>query len=176
MILAETVTFGSAGLDRRADLRESEADLASAMADPTARAICMYRGKPLFDIETGQLAPIPLNHKALEDAGPTPLFLGILEDVAYFAYDFSRWTPPEGDDFAAGFLDPSQTKHPAFPENLAFADLRANLSWVTPQDGELAATARGILEWHRSHKFCAKLAGEESIMAKGGWQRDCPIL
>ena len=173
MILAETVTFGSAGLDRRADVREDAAKLAALLADPSSRAICMFKGKPLFNVETGLLAPLELHHEALKDASPWPLFLGVLDEKAYFAYDFSAWSPAEDNTDSAGFLDPSLTTHPALPDKLRFADLRANLSWISAKDGELAATARGILEWHRSHKFCAN-CGVKSEVAKGGWQRDCP--
>ena len=35
------------------------------------------------------------------------------------------------------------------------ADLRAVMAALSPRDAELAATARGLAEWHRTHGFCA---------------------
>ncbi len=44
---------------------------------------------------------------------------------------------------------------------------------LSPREAELAATARALLEWHRSHRFCAA-CGAQSAAAHGGWQRQCP--
>ncbi|MCL4109735.1 UNVERIFIED_CONTAM: hypothetical protein GTU68_018462 [Idotea baltica] len=40
-------------------------------------------------------------------------------------------------------------------------------------DAELAATARAVLGWHQSHKFCSK-CGAESQLQMAGWERVCP--
>ncbi|MEO1306221.1 MAG: NUDIX-like domain-containing protein, partial [Pseudomonadota bacterium] len=37
-----------------------------------------------------------------------------------------------------------------------FVDMRAAASTLSPMEANLAATARSILEWHRSHPFCSK--------------------
>ena len=44
---------------------------------------------------------------------------------------------------------------------------------LSPRDAELAATARGLFEWHRTHSYCAN-CGAASDWAMRGWQRDCP--
>ena len=41
------------------------------------------------------------------------------------------------------------------------------------RDAEIAATAKSMFSWHRSHRFCAK-CGSESKMTMAGWQRNCP--
>jgi len=43
---------------------------------------------------------------------------------------------------------------------------------MSARDAELAASAKALLEWHRSHKFCAK-CGHPSQMVQSGWQRSC---
>lgn len=59
------------------------------------------------------------------------------------------------------------------PAGLTFANLRDIMAQLSPQDAELAATARAILNWHDSHRFCSA-CGHPSDMANGGWQRLCP--
>ncbi|MEM8592550.1 MAG: NAD(+) diphosphatase, partial [Pseudomonadota bacterium] len=76
------------------------------------------------------------------------------------------------DDAAlTGFLDPTLQYHPDLP-GAAFAELRGMMTKLNPRDAELAATARGLMEWHRTHGFCAR-CGERSHMAERGWQRNC---
>lgn len=54
-----------------------------------------------------------------------------------------------------------------------FTDMRAAASGLSPMEANLASTARSILEWHRSHRFCSK-CGAESEVAEAGWKRVCP--
>ena len=41
------------------------------------------------------------------------------------------------------------------------------------RDAELAATAKAVLGWHATHRFCA-CCGHASESHEGGWQRRCP--
>jgi NAD+ diphosphatase len=43
---------------------------------------------------------------------------------------------------------------------------------LTPRDAELAATARGVLQWHATHRHCARCGGA-SVPDQAGWQRRC---
>jgi len=168
MKIAETVTFGGSGLDRAAELRK---DASAMAARDDARIIPFWRGKPMFVGD--QLARLPPDHPVFQDAGPERVFLGRDGDVPTFAAELSLWTPQDADEAALNtFLDPSQQHHPAVPKDHLFAELRANMTTLSPRDAELAATARGILLWHRSHRFCAT-CGKESNFTTGGWQRDC---
>ena len=54
----------------------------------------------------------------------------------------------------------------------AFAELRTHMVALAPRDAELAATARGLLGWHRSHGFCAR-CGAPSAAERAGWMRRC---
>ena len=58
------------------------------------------------------------------------------------------------------------------PEGAVFAELRAIMTHLSARDAELAATAKAVMGWHLSHRFCAR-CGEQSALAMGGWQRDC---
>ncbi|WP_299286399.1 NAD(+) diphosphatase [uncultured Tateyamaria sp.] len=172
---AETVTFGGSGLDRAGELRADPAALADAAADPAARTILLWQGKPLISkTRPAALLRVPLDHPALADAAASPVFLGREDGAPRFAHDLSGWTPVDIDNAQLGaFLDPSEQHHPAFAPNEVFAELRRIMTWLTPRDAELAATAKAIFGWHESHRFCAR-CGAASDMGQGGWQRICP--
>ena len=183
MRIAETVTFGGSALDRAAELRGDGAAMASLRTNPDSRAVALWRGKPLIEDtppdKTGRpgaaLVRLPMSHPVFNEAGDAaPVFLGREDGLALFAYDLSGWEP-EGVDSAAfnSFLDRSEQHHPSLSPMQRFRELRAAMTRLTPRDAELAATARALYLWHRSHRFCAR-CGAESDMAQAGWQRDCP--
>tara|TARA_R110002110_G_scaffold7228_14_gene36661 strand:- start:2044 stop:3012 length:969 start_codon:yes stop_codon:yes gene_type:complete len=172
---AETVTFGGSGLDRAGDLRSDAVGLAALIQDPAARAILFWRGKPLIRrTRPAHLVRLSLDHPVLRDASPEIIFLGREDGAVRMAYDLSAWTPEQLDESQLGvFLDPSEQRHPALPDDMVFAELRRVMTWLNPRDAELAATGKAIFGWHRSHGFCA-VCGEKSEMQQAGWQRTCP--
>jgi len=172
---AETVTFGGSGLDRAAELRSDGDTLAALKADPASKSIVLWRGKPLVRGEQRDvLVRLEMAHPLLKHARESPLFLGQEETGAIFAHDVSSWEPESVDqDALRSFFDQSEQHHDTVPEDHVFSELRAVMSGLNARDAELAATARAIQSWHRSHRFCA-ICGHESARAMGGWQRDCP--
>lgn len=163
------LAFSGSGLDRMAQLRGSPKAL------PTAddQSIVVWRGKVLVDLAADH-AVIRLDalHPVL--AGQPVIFLGADGATRVFATDLSSWEPTSGNEpDTTLFFDPTQQRHPKFPENYVFVELRSILTQMTARDAELAATAKALLEWHRSHAFCAKCGGP-SDMVQSGWQRSCP--
>ncbi|MCW1956699.1 NAD(+) diphosphatase [uncultured Lentibacter sp.] len=176
MRLAETVTFGGSGLDRAAEIRGQAEVLQAAIAQGQAETILLWRGKPLLEgAARARLARLPMDHVVLQDHGRSPLLLGREESgKLVFVSDISDWVPEEVDEAALGaFFDPSEQQHPMLEESQVFLELRGVMSQVSARDAELAATARAVLGWHRSHRFCAA-CGAESQMVMAGWQRSCP--
>ena len=169
MRIAETVTFGGSGLDRAAQLRRDAAQIAALW--PDARILPVWRGRPLVQ-DGDRLGWLTAGH-ALAGALASAIFLGLDEGMAVFAQDMSGWEPEEPLAAVAGFFDTSVTRHPGLAGDMAFHDLRAVMALLGPRDGELAATAKAVLEWHRSHGFCAA-CGVRSDMVHAGWQRSCP--
>jgi NAD+ diphosphatase len=167
MKIAETVTFGGSGLDRRASLRRDVAGLAAALQ--AGQVLPVWRGKPLMAGD--HPAWVRAGHPVLAEAGP-PVFLGIDDGVARFAADLSGWTPATGETVEAGFFDSTVQHHPAIADG-GFSELRGVMTLLTPREAELVATAKALLHWHRSHGFCAA-CGAKSEMVQGGWQRTCP--
>ncbi len=171
----EQVTFGGADIDRAAHIREDEAGLSAAWAHPEAGVMAVWRGKPLLsDGPQPDLIWLPSDHAVLDHGREKPIFLGLTQTGApRFAADLSAWKEPAGDPAdLATFLDPSRNYGTGLPEGTSFGDLRANMVRLTPKDAGNAAMARGILEWHHSHRFCAK-CGQPSDAIKGGWSRMC---
>lgn len=167
MKIAETVTFGGSGLDRAAELRGQTQEL---KGQSNARAMLLWRGKPM--IAADAVVRLPLDHPVMADAADDLIFLGREDGAPVFAADLSSWTP-EGLDPSTlgGFLDPTEQQHLAVPDAI-FAELRAIMTRLTARDAELAATAKAVMTWHETHRFCAR-CGAESKLAMGGWQRDC---
>jgi NAD+ diphosphatase len=175
---AQDVVFGGSGLERAAHLRTEEAYLEEALAGG-AGVLPVWRGKPLVtgDVSCGdvRLAFRPATHAVLAEAAEAPVFLGL--DAArspIFAADVSDWVPDDVDEAQVGaFVDRSVQRHPAEgADGAGFTELRAIMSSLTPRDAELAATARGLLQWHATHRFCAR-CGAPSEPSCAGWQRRC---
>lgn len=164
------VAFAGSGLDRAAALRGDAQGLAAALAGGSVLPV--WRGKPL--IAGGAAAGwLPAGHPALA-LGGDPVFLGLDDGVARFAQDISDWAPEAGAEAVqAGFFDASEQRHPALPDDHVFAELRGAMLRLGPRDAELAATAKALVQWHRSHRFCSQ-CGAPSAPAQGGWQRRCP--
>ena len=172
---AETVTFGGSGLDRAAELRGDAVALRAAQTDPDARAIALWQGKPLIDKDRpAQLLRLHMDHALLTEAQAAPIFLGREDGAPRFAFDVSPWSPSDVDHEAlGGFLDPTEQRYPGLPDAHVFAELRRVMTWLNPRDAELAATAKAVMGWHQTHRFCAR-CGEKSDITEGGWQRTCP--
>lgn len=162
---AESVTFGGSGLDRAAQLRGDP---------PPGDVMPVWRGKVLL-AEAGEArVPIflPPDHEVFEDAVESAVFLGLDAGRPRFVRDISSWEPEDDLGTVGAFNDPSEQRHPEVGTAHVFAELRANMLRLSPRDAELLATGKGLLEWHKTHRFCAR-CGARSQMAMAGWQRDC---
>ena len=170
---AEAVTFGGGGLDRAAHLRGRATEIAHHLAEPTATAIAVRRGKPLLaGGDSTRLVQLSVKSELLRLASDDPVFLGLGEKGAVFAFDVSAWQPEASPDTLDSLIDASELRHPDLPADHRFADLRVNMAGLSPLDAELAATSKSILGWHKAHGFCAK-CGTRSKITMSGWQRDC---
>ncbi|WP_071673813.1 NAD(+) diphosphatase [Nioella nitratireducens] len=177
MRLAESVTFGGSGLDRAAHLRADAAGLAAALSDGRGTVLPIWRGKPLMQADASgklRLVWLPADHPVLAEALAERLFLGDDDGALRFSADMSAWQPDDPDSAELdSFADQSQQRHPAVQDGQTFQELRLAMARLSPRDAELAATAKAMLGWHRSHRYCAK-CGAESKMQQAGWQRVCP--
>ena len=169
MRLAETVTFGGSGLDRAAHLRGNAAVQAELWG--RGKVLALWKGRPL--VLAGQALVWLPSDAPLAGHQSTAIFLGLSDDVPVFAQDVSAWVPDASIDPSGGFFDSQVQHHPDLPADQGFHELRAVMAQLSARDAELAATARALMEWHRSHGFCAT-CGAKSDMTMAGWQRNCP--
>ena len=84
----------------------------------------------------------------------TPLFLGLLDGVAYFAIDVSN---------AGGGLENDAYR---------FVDARSATELLTDAEAGMVAQARSQVIWHSRHGFCA-ICGQTTFMKRGGQVRQC---
>ncbi|MPQ92267.1 NAD(+) diphosphatase [Thioclava sp. JE_KL1] len=159
-------------LERAAHLRGDAGRLAELRASETARVVALWRGRPLFGPEGLHL--LRAGEAAL-DAMPGPeIFLGLHDGFALFSRDVSAFEPDGERPDGAAFFDASEQRHPDLPDDIVFAELRGRMGFLSPVEAEIAATARGLVEWHRTHRFCST-CGAESEAEQAGWHRRCPV-
>jgi NAD+ diphosphatase len=171
----DAITFAGGTRDRADHLRGNAELMAQMLKAPEARVLPLWRGKPLFAMtEDGPvLGWLPSGSAALDAAEEPPIFMGLEDGAGRFAVDISAWTDPEFPDGPPPvFMDQTRQSHPDLPEAMKFVDLRNIMAELTTQDAADAATARGMFEWHRSHRFCAK-CGQPSVLGGAGWRRRC---
>ena len=169
---AETVTFGGSGMDRAAHLRGDAARIGALWRDPGARVVPIWRGKPSVD-GSAALGWVATDHPALVSAGEPAIFIGLDDGGPRFALDLSGWAPADGGASDPGaFLDATEQRHPDLPADHRFVELRGVMADLSPRDAECAATARALIGWHGSHRFCSA-CGARSEVAMAGWQRIC---
>ncbi len=173
MKLAESVAFGGSGLNRAAELRGNPDKISVLTDSEEARVLPVWRGKPLLAggarDRAGWLKP---DHGVFGHSSEAPVFLGLDGAHPRFCRDVSSWSPDDLPDTVGAFVDPSEQVHPEFGPGYAFVELRRAMTGLTARDAELLATAKALLGWHSSHRFCSR-CGSPSRMVNSGWQRDC---
>ncbi|HKU37077.1 MAG TPA: NAD(+) diphosphatase [Polyangiales bacterium] len=145
----------SRAAERRADIDYLE----GLLAQPSTRLVPLWREQALMH-DAGGLALPSLEHaKDLLERSAELVFLGLIDDQAYFAADISELGTP---------LD-----HPAFTGARLAGDARSILSQVSDREAELALYARAILLWHARHRHCS-VCGRATRPKDGGHSRLCP--
>ncbi len=177
MIPETAITFAGNTLDRAAHLRGDLAALEKMRAEPAARALPLWRGKPLIQlngegrVEAAQWLPVAA---PLCRSGGDWTFLGLEEGAPRFSVDVTEVAgavdAPEG---PLPFNDLSQVGHELLPDNAKFIDLRSIMAELGAADAASAAAAKGLWEWHQTHGFCAR-CGHRSEIEESGWRRGCP--
>jgi NAD+ diphosphatase len=147
-------------LDRAEHLRRDAAWLQARIGDPRSRFLPVWRNKNL--VGSGE-HPRPVWLSAAEAGelirnAAELVFLGLREEVAYLAVDLSPIEDPHGD--------------PVFVGRGSFIDLRTIGALLERSEGALLAYARGLLHWHRRHRYCGA-CGSATENTHGGHVRRC---
>ncbi len=164
--------FGAEWDERDAARRGDQRWLNAALADDQTRVLPIWRGKPhLLD---GGLGWVTSDHAMLRHATRPFTYLGLVDGRAAFAADISGWEPEALDRAAlAMFTDTSIQSHPDAERGAHFGELRLAMTALPAPEAALAATARALFNWHRTHAFCAA-CGQPSEVVMAGWERVCP--
>jgi len=156
--------YSHGGLDRADDLRGDQAWIAARLTDGRTRFVAVWRSRNLVVVQAGgELSPRAawLNHEAaaplIAQAGEV-VFLGLREELSFVALDLSGLEQPDAEAAVAGH-----------------GELR-NLREVGPlmphTEGAVLAYARGLMHWHRHHRFCGH-CGAPTESAQAGHIRKC---
>jgi NAD+ diphosphatase len=142
-------------LNRAAHLREDEAWIAGALADPATRFVVFWQGKTLIG---GMMQRAPVAHPVARPLADLPAtFLGLQDGVPYFAADLSAAENPYA------LVDAGDAE---------FTDMRAMTGALPPDDATILATARAMLHWQSKTQFCA-VCGAETRPVKAGYVMLC---
>lgn len=168
----EKVIFAGGTLDRAAHLRGG--DMAGLRTQGDTRALVIWRGKLLVDVDGPCLAWLSMNAEVLQNARDTPIFMGLQNGAPRFAFDISEWEPKVAANGDVDILlDETETEHPSLPDTLKFIDIRGVMGQMSHGDAGDASTVKGIFEWHGFHQFCSN-CGAKTHITQAGWQRECP--
>ena len=139
-------SFTFSRLDRNAVRRGDSAWLARCASDPGSRFVVMRGERFLLG---------PDHHPALLDGaaarrllsgtggGGSPVFLGCLDDVAFFVYDLGAAASDSGSGAEAGAAWPGH-----------FAGLRETALKMDPEYASMLAYAQAMVLWRRRHRLC----------------------
>ncbi|MEM9570250.1 MAG: NAD(+) diphosphatase [Pseudomonadota bacterium] len=158
MTTSNDIPLASHPVDRAAHHRTDEAWLDAAKANENVLVFLMRKGLPLVQMSGQNLVWL----------GPEFSQIGPMDESVFLGLDTA------GSPIFAVNMNPGFKLEGSLLQDAGeFTDMRAAASGLAPMEANLAATARSLLEWHRSHRFCSK-CGAESEPAEAGWKRVCP--
>jgi len=152
---ALTPVFTGTNIDRAADLRGDRAEIQRLLKDPRAVVIGASADRVLVSSDP---EPVLLRRPVEGRVNPyQPILLGLEDGRPLFGADLD---------------DPEAEGHIAETGLGRLATLR-EAGMVLPQnEGGLAAYLVGLLNWHRTHRFCA-VCGSATRVADAGLSRRC---
>ncbi|MBV9838435.1 MAG: NAD(+) diphosphatase [Solirubrobacterales bacterium] len=147
--------FTGMALDRASSEREDPARIGQLREDPDARAVAAGRDGVLVCDRAGTAL---LRARLPDPPGPEPILLGLERGTALFAVDLEELPASE----RAAMTDGGRV--------LALREAGAALPH---SEAGLAAYLVALLNWHRSHRFCAN-CGAATAIGQAGYSRRCP--
>jgi NAD+ diphosphatase len=146
--------YASGGIDRAAHLRTDEQWIRKQIEDRAARIVPVWRSQNLVQHGNPPIGvSVEANRGLLTGAGAV-VFLGLIEEVAHFAADFSAYDEPP------------------LEEHGQFRDMRGVGQLLSHQEGALLVYARATIQWHLRHQFCG-VCGSATISQESGHMRKC---
>jgi NAD+ diphosphatase len=157
----DQMCYAGGVLDRAAERRRDAGWLALRAADARSRVVPMWQDLNVLVDGTSPLRPLIVDGDAapaLMRAADVVALLGVDSDgLAWFAADLSPWP---------------RDHVLALAEGASATDLRRVGALLDRGDAAILAHARGLLHWHRRHRFCGKCGGATEGL-DGGHRRRC---
>ena len=148
--------YDDPGLDRAGPLRDDAEWLADALAHAQARSLPVWRDQNLLGGLDGQSPSAILQDVEIHRHASEVVFLGLDGEAPVFAADYSELDEHEVVEVVGE----------------GFTDLRKVGPLLSRPDAALLAYARGMLFWHRNHRYCGH-CGSPTESRKGGHLRAC---
>ena len=163
MSRSATNFYSDCGLDRVSERRKDSAWVAERLFHGESRFVPLWRSRNYIDPKASAAVILTAEqHQRLPSGVEEPIFLGLAGEIAYFASDLSH--------IEAGEEGPALL--PSAAAAAAFLDLRLVGPRLARAEGGLLAYARGMLTWHRRHRFCGQ-CGAPTRSIEGGHVRVC---
>ena len=157
--------YSGVGLDRAEHLRRDDAWIETQLGDPATRFVPVWRTRNLVEgSESARAVWLGAAEvDGLTEAAGERVFLGhaaqgLTTGGAYFALDLSSLDNPDS--------------HPVIAGRGRFADLREVGPLLARAEAAILAYARGLVYWHRRHRFCG-VCGSPTRSTQSGHQRAC---
>ena len=152
--------FSGNPLDRAEVQRRDAPWIERAQHDPLSRYLPVHRLRMAVD-RSGSEGPRlcwtgPDILDRIGPAVPTPVLLGLQNDIAHFAIDVTG-------------ADPSTLD---LADAVSFEEARAIAADLPFPETGIVAQAKAQLDWHERHRFCGA-CGAETEQRRGGQQRHC---
>ncbi len=156
--MAQAYVFSENPLDRASNLRQDSEWLEAQRTDANSRFLALWRLEVLTRKEPCDLAWGRGGLQASMDPGVGAILLGLRDGAAHFALDLSPLDDPITELGLDGIAE--------------FVDARTLAARLGPQDMGIVAQARSMVDWHDTHRCCAR-CGKPTRSAAGGAMRIC---
>ena len=157
--MPDPILFSGSPIDRADHERRDAGWIKERMEREDSRYVALWRLNVL--VKQGAEASVAwATHVVRESMNPDveEVFLGLWDDIAYFAVDVSSLEEPEDALGASGVAK--------------FEDVRAAAARLPYEEAAIIAHARSRVDWHARHPYCPA-CGSKTIPRGGGANRFC---
>lgn len=147
--------FSGNPLDRGDDIRDDPTILTDRLLRDDSRILLYFDGGVFTHGDTGELLWL-FRDEVDRSTFTTLIYLGTMDDKFYYAAEIENPV-----DLPGIFL--------------GARELAIKLNAPNDDGGMMGivAQAKSMLDWHKSHRYCAK-CGTENVIGKAGYERKCP--
>ena len=157
--MTDPILFSGSPIDRADHQRRDAAWIAERLERDDSRFVALWRLNVL--VIQGSDASVAWATNAVRDSmnpDVKEVFLGLWDDIAYFAADISSLEKPEESLGATGVAK--------------FEDVRMAAARLPYEQAAIVAHARSRTDWHARHPYCPACGGK-TIPRSGGANRLC---